>query len=292
LQAFHKANLDPTIGNRFVLGDNEKSVEVDLIARCSVPLDNHRGVVSLTAIIEAKNFGERLAFVGLKWAPPDQHSMRAMRIRFSGVPTCQVLSRALDRGSFVQFLLGGSEPIACALDPLNDGVICPSWSYVRDNSKTDYVEANREEAARDSFSKLLRVATWIERDHASFLNKCPGNPPLLRIELILPTIIIGTPHLYLYDSIKDALEPVPNLILQEHYEAQGEVHARYLDVICEADLPNFIERYRRTAAALKAACDAHIYELINIAREQQECTPIHDLPSSGRWADLLDSGAK
>src|SRR4051812_23733154 len=102
LQAFHEGGFDPIIGHRFIPGQDERSAEVDLIAYTGAALANHRGHVYVKAMVEAKQLGQRVAFVGFKWKKPDAHEMRSMRIRFSGSPTCQVLANVLDRGRLVQ----------------------------------------------------------------------------------------------------------------------------------------------------------------------------------------------
>jgi hypothetical protein len=283
LQAFHEADFDPTIGHRFIPGEGAASAEIDLIARCRAELKEYVGFVGLQAVIEAKSLGARVAFVGLKWKAPTTHEMRVMRLRFSGVPSCLVLDTP-DQG-LSQLLLGGETPLAASLDPLNDAAVCPHWAYVRDSGKHDFVEASREPAARESFAKLARVTTWLECENASSLRSNPGNPPLLQIQARFPTIVLGTEQLYLYDATADKLERVDHLILQEQFEANGEIVGRYVDVVREAALPQLIARYRSVTSSLRDACDAHATELIEIARRQQDARPSAPHPP-GSWREV------
>lgn len=281
LQAFQDAGFDPTIGMRFIPGEGEKSAEVDLMARCRAPLTEYKGQVYLTALIEAKQLGQRVNFVGIRWKQPDAHSMRAMRIRFSGVPTCQVLANSSSSGKLVQLMLGGDDPIARALDPLNEPNVCPHWAYAREtkpNSPNSHIEARKEDDARESFAKLVRVTTWLERDNASFLASRAGKSPTLRLQILAPTIILATPHLYLYDPVTQTLEKTDSLILQEMHEFGGTVHARYIDVVTESALPTLMDRYRRVVKGLQAACDRHIQQLMDLANEQQaEANSLRDI---------------
>lgn len=263
LQAFEEAGFDPSIGTRFKPDMDAPSVEVDLIARCGAALAKSHGHVYLTAMVEAKQLGERVAYVGFKWKQPDRHSMRSMRIRFSGIPTCKVLPKISDN-SLIQLMLGDDEPLAAALDPLNEPTVCRHWCYVRQSAKNKdeagnpQIEAKKEDEARLSFEKLVRVTTWLEQDHASHLVRHSGNPPLLRIQLLLPTIILSTPTLYLYDALSNELVPTDRLILEEMYEAAGTTHARYVDVLTDRALPAFIERYKQVVGALQSACNGRL----------------------------------
>lgn len=268
LQAFDDEGFDPTIGTRLIPSDGEKSAEVDLMARCGGALARNRGFVYLTAMVEAKQLGSRVNFVGFKWKQPNAHSMRSLRIRFSGVPTCQVLhSQASDCG-LVQLMLGDSDPIAAALDHLNESAVCPHWAYVRETKNNSHIEARKDDDVRESFAKLVRVTTGLENSNASFLSRNLGKPPLLRLQILSPTIILSTPCLYLYDPITDTLEKTDSLILQEMHEFNGRVHARYIDVITETALPKLIQRYKQTRDELVAACDRHITRLVDIAEQQ------------------------
>jgi len=270
LKAFTDAGFDPSIGMRLIPKEGEKSAEVDLMARCGGSLPSGRALLYLTAMIEAKQLGKRMNFVGFKWQRPDAHSMRAMRIRFSGTPTCRVLPRKPDDQGLVQLMLGGADPIAAALDTLNEPAICPHWAYVRETKNEHHIEARKDDDVRESFTKLVRVTTSLEQNNASFLGRNPGSPPtLLMLQVLLPTIILATPHLYLYDALTQTLEQTDSLILQEMHEFEGVVYARYIDVITESALPKFMDRYRRVKDALGAACDRHFAQLRHIAEMQQ-----------------------
>lgn len=271
LEAFHHAGFDPTIGMRFVPGKKgTQSAEIDLMARCGAILADSKGLIYLTALIEAKQLSQRVNFVGFKWKQPDAHELRSMRIRFSGLPTCQVLPKGPNGGDLVQLMLGGSDPIAKALDPLNEPTVCPHWAYVRDAK--DHIEVRKEADQRESFAKLVRTTTWLEQVNAKFLVNHPVNPeqpPQLLMQILSPTIVLATPHLYLYDPLAKTLDRTQSLVIQEMHEFRGAVHARYIDVITEDALPVFLERYRRVVKGLQSACDKNIHRLVELAKEQQ-----------------------
>jgi hypothetical protein len=268
LQAFHEAGFDPVIGHRFIPGDGEKSAEVDVMAYAGAPLANHKGSVHLKAMIEAKQLPERKVFVGLKWKQPVPHEMRSMRIRFSGRPTCRVLCEGPNGQELVQIMLGPPGPIAEALDPLNEPIVCHHWCYVQDDSKFEFV-AEQDDRHLDSFSKLIRVVTWLEEDTAAVFARRPSGE-LLRVQILSPTIVLGTPHLYIYDPLQpETLEKASSIILHQMHEAGGKVHGRYVDVVTEDGLPEFIDRYRRAAARLQVACDKHIGALLEITEKQR-----------------------
>ena len=281
LHAFDAAGFDPVIGHRFIPGEGEKSAEVDVMANALGTLANSQGDVLLRAMVEAKQFIERMAFVGFKWKQPDAHTMRSLRIRFSGRPTCQVLADARNQQDLVQLMLGPPGPIAAALDPLNEAVVCHHWAEVQDHEKFDFI-AKQDDTHRDSFLKLVRVTTWLEEDTATMLTRTPGKPPLLRIQILSPTIVIATPHLYVYDSITGTLETTSSLILDQTHDAGGKVHRRFVDVVTEAGLPQFIDRYHRTLEGLRAACDKHLNDLSSIAHKQSRASEYEAIAEANR----------
>jgi hypothetical protein len=271
LQAFDEGGFDPTPPHRFILGegDKERSAEIDVTARAMESLAGHRGLLLLTLMIEAKQIDERVTFVGFKWKQPPPLEMRAARIRFSGLPTCNVLRNGVDGGRFHQFLLGGEKPAMAALDGLNEAPLCHHWCFVRDNSKREWIEATQEDDMRLSFRKLVHATTWLERESALQFLRHPGDPPQWRLQIIFPTIVIATPQLYTFDALTNKLEKTQSLILREMYEVGGEVHARYVDVVTENEIPNLMLRHRDAARALRKACDEGAGELSRIVDEQR-----------------------
>lgn len=269
LQAFEERGFDPTPPHRFTLGegDKERSVEIDVTARAMETLAGHKGLLLLTLMIEAKQIHERVAFVGFKWKQPTQLEMRVGRTRFCGVPTCKVLDSSVDSGQFDQFLFGGERPAMAALDVFNDAPLCHHWCFVRD-SKHKFIEATQEEDMRQSFRKLVHATTWLERESALFRLRHPSDHSW-RVEIKFPTIVIATPYLYTFDPISGALEQTQSLILREMYEVGGEVHARYVDVVTEAEVPNLTARYRAAALALCTAFDEGVHAISAIVDEQR-----------------------
>lgn len=267
LQQFDAAGFDPIVGFRLMLDEAGKSVEVDVMAYATASLADYKGQIYLKAMIEAKQLVDRRVFVGMKWKQPTAHEMRSLRIRLSGRPTCQVLSDGPGGQDLIQLMLGGAEPVAAAIDSLNEGIVCSNWAYVQD-SKQFGVMALQDTEHRDSFAKLIRVVTALEEDTANHLTRTPGKPPMLQLQILSPTIVLGTPHLYVFDPLTEQLERTPRLILQQMFEAGGRVHARLVDVVTETGLPDFIDRYRRVVAALKTACDKRVDLLQQIAGVQ------------------------
>lgn len=269
LQAFDEGGFDPTPPHRFTLGegDKERSVEIDLTARAMETLAEHRGLLLLTLMIEAKQIHERVSFVGFKWKQPTPLEMRVGRTRFCGLPTCKVLNNGMDGGQFDQFLLGGATPAMTAVDVLNEAPLCHHWCFVRE-SKQKFIEATQEDDMRQSFRRLVHATTWLERESALFSLRNLAVKQW-RLEIKLPTVVIATPHLYTYDPLSGELEKTPSLILREMYEVGGEIHARYLDVVTEAEIPNLMKRYREAARRLREACDSGQWQLETIVDEQR-----------------------
>jgi hypothetical protein len=270
LQAFDEGNFDPTPPHRFILGegDKERSVEIDLTARAMETLADHRGLLLLTLMIEAKQIHERVSFVGFKWKQPTPLEMRVGRMRFCGLPTCKVLNNGVDGGQFDQFLVGGAKPAMAAVDVLNEAPLCHHWCFAREN-KHKFIEATQEDEMRQSFRRLVHATTWLERESALFRLRNPGDPPQWRVEIKFLTIVIGTPHLYTFDPLTGALEKTQRLILREMYEVGGEIHARYVDVVTEAEIPHLMSRYRQAARDLSTAFDNGQWELNAIVDEQR-----------------------
>jgi hypothetical protein len=271
LQAFDEGGFDPTPPHRFILGegDKERSAEIDVTARAMEVLADNRGLLLLTLMVEAKQIDERVAFVGFKWKQPTPHEMRAARIRFSGLPTCQVLSDGPNDARFTQFLLGGEKPPMVALDGLNQAPLCHHWCFVRENPKREFrIEATQEDDMRQSFRKLVHVTTWLERESARFFWQNP-EPLQWRLEIKFPTIVIATPQLYTFDPLTNDLAKTQSLTLREMYDVGGEIHARYVDVMTETEIPNLMSRYRQAARALRTACDQGALELSDIVEEQR-----------------------
>lgn len=272
LQAFNEGGFDPTPPHRFLLGEGEeRSAEIDVTARAMETLADHRGLLLLTLMVEAKQIDERKAFVAFKWKQPTPLEMRAARMRFCGLPTYQVLRNGVDLGGrFSQFLSGGEKPAMAALDGLNQAPLCHHWCFVRENPKRDWrPEATQEDDMRQSFRKLVHATTWLERESAVFFLRHAGDSPLWRLEVKFPTIVIATPQLYTFDALTNTLEGTPRLILREMYEVGGEIHARYVDVVTEKEIPNLMLRYREAARALRTACDEGAGELSKIVEEQR-----------------------
>lgn len=269
LQAFDEGGFDPTPPHRFILGegDKERSAEIDVTARAMETLADHRGLLLLTLMIEAKQIHERVSFVGFKWKQPTQLEMRVGRMRFCGLPTSKVLNNGVDGGQFDQFLLGGATPAMAALDVFNEAPLCHHWCFVRD-SKHKFIEATQEEDMRHSFRKLVHATTWLERESALFRLRHPSDHQW-RVEIKFPTIVVATPHLYTFDPLSGALAKTQSLILREMYEVGGEVHARYVDVVTEAEIRNLMARYRAAARALCTAVDEGAYEISAIVDEQR-----------------------
>lgn len=268
LQKFHEDGINAMIGTRVIPGTGEKSAEVDLMAFYGAHLAEQRGFVRLTALIEAKQLGPRVNFVGFRWKQPEAHAMRFTRTRLSGAPTYGVLTNFSGEGSLGQQLLFGDDPIAKALDPLNESTVCPHWAYVRE-TKQNNIEARKEDDARESFAKLVRVTTWLEREYASSRLTNSGTPPLLSIQLLSPAIVLATENLYLYDPLEEKLETVDSLILQEMHEVGGTVHSRFIDVVTESALPTLMDRYLRVIGGLVDACGRHSVRLMHFAENQR-----------------------
>ncbi|MBV8757095.1 MAG: hypothetical protein JO257_07470 [Deltaproteobacteria bacterium] len=282
LQAFDDGGFDPSPPHRFVLGggDKEQSAEIDVTARAMETLAEHRGLLLLTLMVEAKQVDERVTFVGFKWKQPTPLEMRAARMRFCGLPTCKVLNTGVDGGRFDQFLLGGEAPAMAALDCLNEAPLCHHWCFVRDSRKHGFIEATQEDDMRQSFRRLVHATTWLERGSALYALRHPADAPLLRLEIKFPTIVIATPELRTFDPLTNTLEKTQSLTLREMYEVGGEVHARYVDVVTEGEIPNLMARYRKAARALRAACDQGAGELSKIVAEQRTRQQTLDLQDS------------
>jgi hypothetical protein len=274
LQTFTDAGLDPSIGHRFIVGGHDQSCEVDVIVRARESLEGHAGQVHLTALIEAKQLIERRVFVGFKWRQPSTHEMRVMRCRLSGRPTCRVVSQGLPEDELVQMMLAGASPVGGAFDGMNEAPVCPQWAYVQDNKDTSSklqhkFVASQDKEHRKSFGRLVEATTWLEENSADFLTRTPGKPPMLRVEIISPTIVFGTPSLYMYDPITRALEETDHLILQQMWDAGGQVHVRYVDVVTEGGVTNMITRYKAALALMLDRCNGNIGALQRLANEQR-----------------------
>jgi hypothetical protein len=140
---------------------------------------------------------------------------------------------------------------------------------VRENPKREFrIEAIQEDDMRQSFRKLVNATTWVERGSALFSLRNQGDPQW-RLEVKFPTIVIATPQLYTFDPLTNTLGKTPSLTLREMYEVGGEVHARYVDVVTENEIPNLMSRYREAARALRTACDQGAGELSEIVEEQR-----------------------
>lgn len=179
----------------------------------------------------------------------------------------KVLNNGVDGGQFDQFLLGGARPAMAAFDVFNEAPLCHHWCFVREN-KHKFVEATQDEDMRHSFRKLVHATTWLERESALFRLRHPSDPQW-RVEIKFPTIVVATPHLYTFDPLSGALEKTQSLILREMYEVGGEVHARYVDVVTEAEVPNLIARHRAAARALCTAVDEGAHAISAIVDDQR-----------------------
>lgn len=271
-EKFRELSFDPSLSQRFIPGEGEPSVEIDLMARWMGGLRDFAGHVHLTAVIEAKKLGSRKAFVGIRGEQPSEHDYRVTRGRFTGRPHDQG-SRAM-----VQLAFGGREEIGRALDPLNAVPTCRHWAIVRDGTDKsvkpprEVPMAERDDDLRNSLRALLAVSTWLDEQHA--IDPTRGSDRMLRITLHIPTLVIcgGDPgdRLFVYDAKTREAQPTRWLVLDEAYEIRGRIEHRYVDVIVESEVDAMVDRYRRVGAALVEACNEKLDNLRALAEQQAD----------------------
>jgi hypothetical protein len=128
-----------------------------------------------------------------------------------------------------------------SLDALSEGLpVCHQWAVVhRKDGKPEH-KAEHLGDYWDDISNVVEAAEWLLHEDSI------GCVPLIRMGLVLPTLIVGTPSLHLFDVNTQELRQTDQLILAGTFDlGGGRAETRLVDVVTANGLAAMISRYRK-----------------------------------------------
>lgn len=274
MKFLHDRRMQPEIGLRVQIDDEGTTREVDLLAKAFVarrykvtssaetPTSRILSVL-LQMVIEAKSLEPGAAFVGFHWRGSPPENLRTSRTRFGGTPALDEMD---EKGPF-KFLFepGG---VATALDGLNHTPVCIQWAVIRrtkpGSEQKSY--ADHDESFWKGMDTIVRASRTIRSIHTH--SKLEENHSLLAFAN--PTMVIGTPHLFLYDVIGRTLARTPRLIVKRAFDV-GDISDEYVvDVVTEDGMGELVDAYQETAKDVLRAAAKHRDQIHELGRQQRE----------------------
>lgn len=257
---FEDAKMEPILGWRVGSPRTPNLRDMDLLVALNEPRiyevfeENQKvtGVLqmSMHAMIQVKGMPAGMAFVGFPWRQPTTHEARVMRSFTGGCPASR--ARSYDFG-WNAISTGGDDSVIAALDPLNESAtVCHQWSVVhmpggRKAANSGIPAEYRAEHLTDyadDISNVAEATEWLLRERTT-----PSKDG--QVSFIYPTLIVGTPSLYLFDVHSGTLRTTDWLIYEGTFDfGEGRAETRYVDVVTEAGVPKMIERHKRAFAEM------------------------------------------
>jgi hypothetical protein len=255
--------MDPVLGHRMRVRDDTgsgdpTSREIDLLAsvRTSIVGDGQVSAFNVTAVIDAKLLHEPARFVAVVGDQPSEHERRVARSYFFGRPSFRVLLQ--DEGSYSDCFIGEAG-VADALDPLSAGTFCVHWAIVKREQKNQFEAwAKHDEGFQDAIKTVVEAAVWNERSFSQFsLGLGDNATPVPDLRIYCPTIIVGTPTLYMYDVKDGSISQTDWLMLRMNFDVGGHVVNRVVDIVATGGVPGMIARYKAAKELGKATLAQH-----------------------------------
>jgi hypothetical protein len=258
LDAFSCEGLAVEIGARQWTGEKEASREIDLVTWLfDDPEPTSPPMLLIRSLVEAKSLEPWASFVGFEWTRPSNEALQELRSQFTGRPSFGV-SDELEGDEDLR------DALASAMDPLNEPTVCFQWTVARRTDKGPSTGKGHEDHDWNAFDSIVRASAWaMESITAIRYEKAEE----WILEHIVPVLVVGTPHLYVYDAIKDALRPVDELVLLRDYETKTEVRTarRLVNIVTEAAVPKLVARQRKAMERLHEVVNTNRDRIVELA---------------------------